>query len=454
MADSFPHPIVEIGFGTDPANTFGYLYLDDPIRGKLGVGKLAPDNVWTDVTPWLHTFSTQRGATRTEGPIIRYEAGTASVVLNNSDRRFDPTNLTGPYVSNGRTQVRPMRELRIRAAFDGVTRDVWRGFIDGWEIKHPAPTLSRVTVTATDGQKVLASYGRVALGAPAGNGELSGARVGRVLDSAEWPAQDRALDAGESAMQGTTLDGDAWTELLLTQDSEIGEVFIDAAGRVVFRGRHAIFERAGSATSQATFGSNRAGGELPFVTVVPAYDDADVRNVIRIARAGGVSQTAQDSASKQEFKIKTHERTDLLLTTDALSRDYAQYVLYLAKEPEYRFESLVVDPRAMPTQMFPQVLDRDFGDRVTVVSRPAGTSTGGTPTIVSNSLIVSDSLILAGGNGPEPTIRDAFIRGIVHEYGGTNRWRTTWALQSATRYQFLILDHATLGKLDFMPLAF
>jgi len=42
----------------------------------------------------------RRGSTRQDGPLLRYDAGTAVVRFDNRDRRFDPTNLRGPYASN------------------------------------------------------------------------------------------------------------------------------------------------------------------------------------------------------------------------------------------------------------------------------------------------------------------------------------------------------------------
>ena len=418
-------PIVEIGFTVGPFAAGQYLHLDDPVRGRLDSARLAPDDVWTDVTAWLHTFSTQAGVTRVEGPILRYEAGSATVALNNSDRRFDPTNMSGPYVAGGVTQVEPMRAIRVRAQHGSIAYTLWQGFIDSWMIENPSPDYSRVTVTCTDGQKVLGNYNRVALGTAVGAGELSGARVNRILNSVGWPAEDRIIDTGVSAMQATTLDGDAWTELLLVQDSEIGEVYLDGAGRVVFRDRHAVLEDTRSTTSQATFGSQP--GELHYESVTPEYDDTTIRNVWRIARTGGTQQTAADAASQLRYLTWTHDRTDLLLTLDSDSLGYAQYGLYLSKDPELRFAAITVDPRADPVGLFPQTLGRGFGDRITIVSRPPG---GGTVT------------------------RDVFIRGVSHTYGGANRWKTTWALQSATKFQFLILDDATYGKLDEARLAF
>lgn len=406
-------PIVEVGFTTDPLVNGGqYLHWSDPVRGLWDVGLWAPDEVWTDVTPWLQTFSYQRGATRTEGPVLRYDAGTATVVLNNGDGRFHPANLTGPYAAAGRTQVRPMVPVRIRAEYGGVVYDLWRGFADGWDIVYPSPAVSTATVSATDAQKVFGSRNRVALAGPVGTGELPGPRVRRILNGVGWPAADRLVEQGNTPLAGTLLDGDPWAELVLVQDTELGEVYVDAAGKVVFKGRYAVLTDAVSATSQAIFGRHTEG-ELPYVALVPSYDDADIRNVVRIARQDGVPQEARDSQSVAEFLEKTHERTDLLMQTDTDAAAYAQYLLASSKDAVLRFSQIVVNPHANPAALFPQVLRRDFGDRITVRSRPPGV----------------------------PLIeRDVFIRGIAGEYGGTNRWRFTWGLQPAARYVGMVWD--------------
>src|SRR5258707_632437 len=65
-------------------------------------------SAWTDVTPYVDTagggqITITRGSSRVESPVIRYDAGTCSIPLINTDRRFDPTNLAGPYVTGGGT---------------------------------------------------------------------------------------------------------------------------------------------------------------------------------------------------------------------------------------------------------------------------------------------------------------------------------------------------------------
>jgi hypothetical protein len=108
-----------------------------------------------------------------------------------------------------------MRAVRVRATWGGLMYSLWRGFADSWlpgYIKGDA--YSSVALNATDGFKVLGNNTRPA-GTSVGLSELSGARIRRVLDSASWPATDRVIDAGQTTLQATTLEGDALSEVQL-----------------------------------------------------------------------------------------------------------------------------------------------------------------------------------------------------------------------------------------------
>jgi hypothetical protein len=245
--------IVEVGFGG--ASTSDYLHLDDEVRGLLDVATLGPvDGVWTQLPDAsVRRVHIQRGATRID-PVIRYEAGTAAVELNNQDRRFDPTNLSGPYVAAGTTQVTPMRAVRISAVGGGIRRQLWRGFTDEWKIRYEELT-SYAEMLGTDATKVLANNVRTAV-AGVGAGEDTGARIDRILDSANWSATDRNIFPGDTTLQATTLEGNVWTELLIAQDTEFGELYIDQLGSVQFRNRHSVMTRQRSISAQACFGDN------------------------------------------------------------------------------------------------------------------------------------------------------------------------------------------------------
>lgn len=422
---AIPTVIVEVAFSAG-ASTQSYLHLDDPTRGKLDTGTLAPDAVWTDVSDFVLSASTRRGSNRVTSPTIRYEAGTVSIVLDNSDRRFDPTNLAGPYVVAGITQVTPMRAVRVRAVWAGVTYDLFRGFADEWRTTFADPSYSEMLLTASDAFKVFANINRAA-GGSVGAGENAGARINRILDSTGWSATDRQVATGNSALQATTLADNVLTELQLTEDSELGEFYVDGAGRAVFRNRQGLLTDSRSVTAQATFGDG-GGAELAYEVVDVMYDDATMVNRARISRVGGTEQAADDASSQSLYLIRTIKRDGLLMQADTDAKDYANFLVYVAAQPELRFASMTIFPREDENNLFPQVLARQIGDRLTVVRRPPG--------------------------GGSAITRDVFIRGIEQQIDIGHDWRTTFHLQSATRYQFLVLDHPTLGKLDSNALGY
>ncbi|MGP4092923.1 hypothetical protein [Nonomuraea sp. KM90] len=401
----------------------GYWHMDNIAVSDQRIGPVM--GTWTNVTlHGKHGITTRRGSSRVESPVIRYDAGIASCTLENTDRRFDPTVLDGVYATGFRTKVTAMRPIRYKATWNSVTYDLWRGFVDEFDIEHVADVYSEVLVTASDGFKVLRNRRRPAV-APVGAGENAGARVNRILDSAGWPAADRVIATGNSTLQATELEGEALAELQAVAESEIGELYIDAAGRVVFRNRQAVILESRSNTVQATFGTN---GVFTPARAKLSTDDATLWNEIRAQREGGVEQVAGDAASQAEFLVKTFPATGLLLQDDTAAAGYANWILYVSREPEVRFDSIEIHAHADPDTLFPIVLSREIGDRIRIIRQPSG--------------------------GGDEIVRDGFIRGISHVTTGAT-WITTWNLQSATKYgSFLVLNNSILGRLNENALGF
>lgn len=102
--------------------------------------------IWTDVTTYVRSLNTNRGRSR---ELDRYQAGRMTAVLDNLDRRFDPTYTSGPYYPN----VLPMK--RIRFVADGQTQ--FDGYVDAWNLNYDNPNEAYVEVQATDAFKVLAA---------------------------------------------------------------------------------------------------------------------------------------------------------------------------------------------------------------------------------------------------------------------------------------------------------
>lgn len=437
-SQTFPNVYLEAGFDTAaPVAVAGSFILDDPVNGRLGTGEVADATTYTDITSYLRVVSVNRPATRVQGPLLTYQGATASGVLKNGDGRFDPANTGGPYVVGGVSSIRAMIPLRFRAVFGGTEYGLFAGFADSWQDDgtNYANRYAEVTVSASDGMKILGGVTLAPLDTPAGDGEQSGARIGRILDAAGWFTDHRKISAGDSPVQGTTLGDTALNLLQLTSDSEIGELYIDGTGSLVFRNRNAVLSEDRSNTVQAVFGDapgtvQTAGTELAYTQPGRANDDTTLANDIQVTVAGGTMQEAQDATSIGTYLFpRTWTQDGILLQADSDALNYAKWVLHISSTAEDRFDTLVISPMRDPANLFPQVLGREIGDRIQIWRRPPGMSA---------------------------ISKDCFIRGIQHEIDVPNaKWTTTWTLQSASRYGgFLVLDDPTFGKLNSNALAF
>jgi hypothetical protein len=425
LPPGFPQVIVEAGFySSAPVAQPGALILDDPTFGDLDSAFLGDSTAWTDITTFVRSGTINRASTRVQGPLRTYQAGTASVTLKNADGRFDPDNLSGPYVAGSTSSIRPMVPVRIRAIWQNVEYHLFQGFIDTWSTPDTnyGPNYAETTASATDGFKILAGV-TIPARAASGAGEQSGARVDRILTEAKWYTDHRVIAQGDSELQGTPMGDTALNLLQLTADSEIGELYIDGSGNVVFRQRRDILEDPRSATSQAVFG-DQGGTQLPYQAVGRANDDTTLANDVQITAAnGGTLQEAQNPASIATYLFpRSYARDDVLLTSDAEALSYAQWVLRVSLAGEDRFDTLTVTP-LRDLRLWPHVLGRDIGDRITIVRDPPGM-----PAIT----------------------KDVFIRGISHTVDySAGTWQTVWDLQDASKYAgFLILGDATLGRVS------
>jgi hypothetical protein len=428
---TLPDIRIEIGF-TSTLVADDIFVVGDPERGKVGIAEIGPDAIWVrlDNATVVQSWSFRRGVNSGDQPTRRYEPGTATVVLHDPNRDFDPENLSGPYVTAGITEVEPERRLRILAEWNGTVYPLFYGYVDDWSPDYQGSFWTYVTVTATDGSKLL-DKDRPLPSLIAGSGEYSGARIGRILTSLGWPTADRQIDTGAMTLQGTELSGNGMSELQLVQDTELGEFFINPDGKATFRDRLSMLTDPRSTTSQATFGDGGydATGELPYAdTKMSSLVDGLV-NSVTITRVGGTPQQATDTDSIARYMERTFERTDLLQMTDVEALSHAEAVLYRHRHPDRRFAeiSFLRPSPDMDDVMWPTLLGREFGDRITILRRPAG--------------------------GGDPIQQDCFIRGVRMASDG-ERWDTAFVLESAHAYSFFTVGHPELGQVGVYPVSY
>lgn len=115
-------------------------------------GPLVVSPTWTDVTAWVRSVRTNRGRSN---ELDDFQAGTATVVLENVDRRFDPDYSSGAYYPN----VKVRRQIKIEGVYSAVTYPIFRGVIQSWGQDWPTHNRDATcTVQAVDLFGLLATW--------------------------------------------------------------------------------------------------------------------------------------------------------------------------------------------------------------------------------------------------------------------------------------------------------
>jgi len=325
--------LMELGFAIEPFT------LDSASLGVLDQNYLDGTLTGDDVSTYCKQVSINRGR---PDQLQNFNAGTCSIVLNNFDRRFDPTNEDSPYwnPTTGKSGVTPRRKVTVLS--DGV--ELFTGRITDIDIAYephqPDATIdnSFVTITASDDFVLLAN---TYIGdAITPSEELSGARVTSILDLPEvnYPAT-RNIDTGTAALGGgTTFEIAANTNVLTYLQSvataEQGYFFIAANGDLTFTDR----VTASFATNSASFADT--GFDIPYTSLSVLYGQEFLYNKVVATIVDGIDQTVNDVASQTEYGVSTLNLSSLLLASDAAAATLAADLLDRYKEPQYRFDRL------------------------------------------------------------------------------------------------------------------
>ena len=206
---------------------------------------------WSDVSTYVKSLTIRRGR---QQETARYEAGSASVVLLNTDGRFSPSNLSGPYVSSGVSGILPWVPIRIKGTYSAVAYGIFYGWITSWQETYgdQGGKTNEVTISCVDEFSRLARFDGEDGQDFVGGGESSGSRIDRILTAAGSTASTN-LAAGVVAMQETDLSQNALAEIHVTADSEGGAVWVDGDGVIQFESRYALLENSRSNTVQTVF---------------------------------------------------------------------------------------------------------------------------------------------------------------------------------------------------------
>lgn len=252
--------------------------------------------------------------------------------------------------------------------------------------------------------------------------DTTGTRVGRILDFVGWPAGDRAIDSGASSLGAAqNIEGKtALDHLLAVEQTEQGRFFIKGTGEAAFYSRNHVV----GGTTEAEF----ADDEIDVMEF--DFNESNMVNDCTVTRESGLPQRAQDATAIAAYWRMSESLSGLLYSTDNEARAMAEWRVANLKDPTLRPSALTFKPLINLPSLFPRVLARELGDRVSI-----------TKTLAGDDIEV-----------------DAVIEGISHDFAGGMRWLTSWNLSPLQYGQFgpgggsgatyIKLDDATLGRLD------
>ena len=333
---------VEIDFSNGAS--FGYpLILDDVSNGILGTNVLgdAPADI-VNVTNQVMSVSTRRGRNRI---LSNFEAGTATVVINDPTSAFNPQNVTGPYYG----KLIPLRKIRIYAdtVVSGQTVRValFSGYINSFDTSfyQGVNQTSTVTLQCTDGFRLLNNVSTNTPPVPGATaGQLSGARVNTLLDYAGFPNSLRFIDPGDSTMQADPGQPRSILAAIQTvEQSEFGAFYMNRQGEARFLDRTRVSELADF--TPRNFSDVGTPGDLTYTNLDFAFDDQLIINDVTVTAVGGSAQNAQSAESIATYFRKSGQRSDILVQTNAEALDQAQTLLAARKNADIRIDAMTLN---------------------------------------------------------------------------------------------------------------
>jgi hypothetical protein len=341
---------VELGFTADGQGG-PFFTLDDPVLGRLDNPNvfLGGGEVFADVSEFFQTYSLTRGKSR---ELEKFDAGQASVSFENNQRTFDPTYSDSPYFG----QIVPKRNLRITAG----TTVQFLGVVEDWNIIYDPGGQSIATCQAFDSFSFLTN---VQLENTSLLEEDTDSRINSVLDAIGWSTAARQIGEGGAILLGTAIVDpvSALAHLQTVANSDPGDLFIAKNGDVKFAGRNTTFTSAGLIFSDS-------GTAIPYKTISAIYGSELLYNNA-IVFSGAGTAAAINSSSLTAFGERDLVRETFLNDVGQLQQ-LAEFLVNRYAEPEFRFEGITVDLRAITSEQKAQVLNLELADVVKVEFTP------------------------------------------------------------------------------------
>ena len=392
-----------------------------------------------DVSAYVQQLNTRRGRSRV---MAHTQAGSASLVLRNEDRRFDPEYSSGTYYGG----IELGAAVKIYGTVSSTDYQIFDGYVSQWNVKYDGPNTSTVQVQVIDGLPKLSMISLESLTDASGDKpptfaqQASGARVAEILDCYDasgagsgtrvWPsgASYRTIATGQSTLQAKETKSNVWAELQKVANSELATgMFISREGKFVFKDRHTDI-----ASPTTTFSDD--GSDIAYTSVEMRRDMELLFNLVSLARLdaggslGGVPETSSDATSQATYGIREYAQTELLNLTNSAGtsevQGMAEFINLMYNQPTNRFDNLKVSPNSLSAANQIKILEMEIADGINIERTPR-----------------------VNGSASAQITGSAVVDSITHRVETGSRWTSTFQLSPYAEVMgdFLIVD---TGKID------
>jgi len=358
-----PDTRVRIAFDLASGGVGDFFTLDDPVKGELDDAPFGlSGDILEDVTADVETITLRRGRSR---ELERYQAGSLTVDLDNSGRKYDPA--AGTAITPYGASMRPRKAVVVTTA--GVP--VFSGVVEDWDLVYRLNGDHVASVVSTDGFTFLAQQD---IEPHTTTSQLTGERITAILDRSEidWPAGRREIDDGIATLQADAIGGtadpkpvNALQYLQKVDESEQGALFVGANGSLIFRDRASL-----QILTTTVFADDGSG--IPFTNIDASYGAEELRNRVSVSRLNGGTATAVGTASVAAYGAIDYEIRDTLLSTDTQAQTLADLILTRYEEPLLRIDGIEVILDTLTETEIADVLDLELGALVQVKYTPSG----------------------------------------------------------------------------------
>lgn len=317
------------------------------LAAKAGVG----ERLWIDLTCDTIEAEIQGGASGGAGIFSKADAATINITLTDPTGKYDPLNGHSPYAYGGHSRLVPGVPVEAFAEVVNGDDGTWQrhylfvGTADSWgEDWTPHPSSRTCQLLATDITKQFVRMDRPEQ-PPVGAGDNVQERIHRIVEFFDWPGEVVDPPEGSSIiLQATTLAQPAWELLNRTTDDEIGYLYFDVQGRLVWVNRQ-VWSKATDPVVE--FGCPYISGGTGFdvlTDAAPSTLDLQMRNRVYASRAGGSMQQALSQASIDRYGSYEDKRTDLGISTDTQVAEWAEFVVVLYAFPQISLSDVTMMP--------------------------------------------------------------------------------------------------------------